>query len=179
MVERLDETKIFATLFASFDWPAKADLMWFNFNRSTGEIVIDYLRKSTAEELKDAAGPVRAMLTEQCGDCTKSIEKFYVAHIKNTLDAAAINVIHPRAARRPIIVSKENESEQPTRSAFGSLANRETPIEQSCLNSNSLLGPLAHLHQIRLAVPLRAPPAERALGRAALFFSPQDVSVFL
>ena len=122
------------------------------------------------------------MLTEERGDCTRSIEKFYAAHIKNTLGAAAMNVIRPGAARRPIIVPKENESEPrkiKVSTLFGSLANRETPIEQSCLNSNSLLGPLAHLHQIRLAVPLRAPPAERALGRSALFFSPQDVSVFL
>jgi hypothetical protein len=29
------------------------------------------------------------------------IEKFYAAHIKNTLDAAAINVMRPRRARTP------------------------------------------------------------------------------
>jgi hypothetical protein len=35
------------------------------------------------------------------GKDTEMIEKFYAAHIKNTLDAAAINVMRPRRAGRP------------------------------------------------------------------------------
>jgi hypothetical protein len=44
------------------------------------------------------------------------IEKFYAAHVKNTLDAAAINVMRPRAARQPTVASKEANGDQPAKS---------------------------------------------------------------
>jgi hypothetical protein len=64
--------------------PDKADFMWFDFNRLTGEIAVEFLRKATAEELKDipplpkgvTGGPVMVTLTGQRGDCTKSKPAF-------------------------------------------------------------------------------------------------------
>ena len=44
------------------------------------------------------------------------IEKFYAAHMKDRLDAAEINVMRPRAARQPIVIAKETESDQPAKS---------------------------------------------------------------
>jgi integrase len=41
------------------------------------------------------------------------IENFYAAHIKNTLDAAAINVMRPRTSRKPIIVPEDTTPDQP------------------------------------------------------------------
>jgi hypothetical protein len=61
--------------------------------------------------------------------------------------------------------------------AFGSLANKRRSRNLILIQTRSWAA--AHLLLIRLAVLLRAPPAERALGRAARFFSPQDVSVVL
>jgi integrase len=40
-------------------------------------------------------------IAENCRASVEMIEKFYAAHIKNTLDAAAINVMRPRRARTP------------------------------------------------------------------------------
>ena len=39
-------------------------------------------------------------IAKNCPTSVEMIEKFYAAHIKNTLDAAAINVRRPRTARR-------------------------------------------------------------------------------
>jgi hypothetical protein len=39
-------------------------------------------------------------IAKNCRTSVEMIEKFYAAHIKNTLDAAAINVRRPRTARR-------------------------------------------------------------------------------
>ena len=39
-------------------------------------------------------------IAKNCRTSVEMIEKFYAAHIKNTLDAAAINVRNPRTARR-------------------------------------------------------------------------------
>jgi len=38
-------------------------------------------------------------IAKNCRTSVEMIEKFYAAHIKNTLDAAAINVMRPRAAK--------------------------------------------------------------------------------
>jgi hypothetical protein len=54
-------------------------------------------------------------VAKNCRTSVEMIEKFYAAHIKNTLDAAAINVMRSRAARQPTVVSKENEGNQPSK----------------------------------------------------------------
>ena len=57
-------------------------------------------------------------IAKNCRTSVEMIEKFYAAHIKNTLDAAAINVMRPRTARQPIIVPKDgNGTRQQSRSA--------------------------------------------------------------
>ena len=56
-------------------------------------------------------------IAKNCRTSVEMIEKFYAAHIKNTLDAAAINVIRPRAARRPVVMPKEEEGDAPPPSA--------------------------------------------------------------
>jgi len=86
-VERFHET----TIHAEFDerpiWlsggPDNADSVWFKFNSLTGEIVIEYLRKLAAEELRDMPPPadgdlasVRITLTSQGGTWTKSKPAF-------------------------------------------------------------------------------------------------------
>jgi hypothetical protein len=86
-VERFDE----ATIHAEFDgkpiWlngaPDNATFMWFDFNRLTGEIVVTYLRKPTAEELKGVPpapdgdwASLMTVLTSQGGTCTKSKPAF-------------------------------------------------------------------------------------------------------
>jgi hypothetical protein len=74
------------------------------------------------------------------------IEKFYAAHIKNTLDAAAINVMRPRTARQPTIVSKETDAtshQNQSGTAFGKLADKMTVTKKSSLDSILLQGPLA------------------------------------
>jgi integrase len=55
-------------------------------------------------------------IAKNCRTSVEMIQKFYAAHIKNTLDAAAINVMRPRAARQPNVVSKETDGDQPTTS---------------------------------------------------------------
>jgi hypothetical protein len=39
-------------------------------------------------------------IAKTCRTSVEMIEKFYAAHIKNTLDAAAINVLRPKPAPR-------------------------------------------------------------------------------
>jgi hypothetical protein len=39
-------------------------------------------------------------IAKNCRTSVEMIEKFYAAHIKNTLDAAAINVRRPKPPRR-------------------------------------------------------------------------------
>ena len=39
-------------------------------------------------------------IAKNCRTSVEMIEKFYAAHIKNTLDAAAINVVRPKSAPR-------------------------------------------------------------------------------
>ena len=39
-------------------------------------------------------------IAKNCRTSVEMIEKFYAAHIKNTLDAASINVRRPKPARR-------------------------------------------------------------------------------
>jgi len=55
-------------------------------------------------------------IAKNCRTSVEMIEKFYAAHIKNTLDAAAINVMRPRAALQPNVVSKETNGDQPAKS---------------------------------------------------------------
>jgi integrase len=55
-------------------------------------------------------------IAKNCRTSVEMIQKFYAAHIKNTLDASAINVMRPRAARQPNVVSKETDGDQPTTS---------------------------------------------------------------
>jgi integrase len=55
-------------------------------------------------------------IAKNCRTSVEMIEKFYAAHIKNTLDAAAINVMRSRTARQPNNVSKEAEDAQPSQS---------------------------------------------------------------
>ena len=52
-------------------------------------------------------------IAKNCRTSVEMIEKFYAAHIKNTLDASAINVMRSRAARQPNVVSKETDGDQP------------------------------------------------------------------
>jgi hypothetical protein len=55
-------------------------------------------------------------IANNCRTSVEMIEKFYAAHIKDRLDAAEINVMRPRAARQPIVIPKETESDQPAKS---------------------------------------------------------------
>jgi hypothetical protein len=55
-------------------------------------------------------------IAKNCRTSVEMIEKFYAAHIKNTLDAAAINVMRSSAARQPNVASKETEGDQPSKS---------------------------------------------------------------
>jgi integrase len=55
-------------------------------------------------------------IAKNCRTSVEMIEKFYAAHIKNTLDAAAINVMRSKAARQPKVVSKETDGGQPSKS---------------------------------------------------------------
>jgi hypothetical protein len=81
-VWRLDKTKISAALDKELgDWPDKADLMSFDFNRITGDARIDYLRNPTDAELKAPNAPFPgSMLVLQefskAGTCVKSKPAF-------------------------------------------------------------------------------------------------------
>jgi integrase len=55
-------------------------------------------------------------IAKNCRTSVEMIEKFYAAHIKNTLDAAAINVMRSSAARQPNVVSKETDGGQSSKS---------------------------------------------------------------
>jgi hypothetical protein len=81
-VWRLDKTKISAGLDRGLDdWPGKADLMSFGFNRITGGARIDYLRNPTDAEQKAPNAPFPgSMLVLQefskAGTCVKSKTAF-------------------------------------------------------------------------------------------------------
>ncbi|MGY3695063.1 hypothetical protein ACVIGA_005143 [Bradyrhizobium sp. USDA 3240] len=47
-------------------------------------------------------------IAKNCSTSVEMIEKFYAAHIKNTLDAAAINVRRPKPTRqvKPVLSSE-------------------------------------------------------------------------
>jgi hypothetical protein len=47
-------------------------------------------------------------IAKNCRTSVEMIEKFYAAHIKNTLDAAAINVRRPKSVRqvKPVMTSE-------------------------------------------------------------------------
>jgi hypothetical protein len=47
-------------------------------------------------------------IAKNCRTSVEMIEKFYAAHIKNTLDAAAINVMRPRRAPPATPSSEKN-----------------------------------------------------------------------
>ena len=53
-------------------------------------------------------------IAKNCRTSVEMIENFYASHIKNTLDAAAINVRKPKPSRRPI--GKPASSAEPVRS---------------------------------------------------------------
>jgi integrase len=46
-------------------------------------------------------------LAKNCRTSVEMIQKFYAAHIKTMLDATAINVMRPRAARQPNVLPKD------------------------------------------------------------------------
>jgi hypothetical protein len=81
-VWRLDKTKISAALDKELgDWPDKADLMSFDFNRITRDARIDYLHNPTDAELKAPNAPFPgSMLVLQefskAGTCVKSKPAF-------------------------------------------------------------------------------------------------------
>jgi integrase len=50
-------------------------------------------------------------LAKNCRTSVEMIQKFYAAHIKTMLDATAINVMRPRAARQPNVLPKEIKSD--------------------------------------------------------------------
>jgi integrase len=54
-------------------------------------------------------------VAKNCRTSVEMIENFYAAHIKNTLDAAAINVMRPRRSRQPIIVPEDTTAERPVK----------------------------------------------------------------
>jgi hypothetical protein len=43
------------------------------------------------------------------------IEKFWAAHMTNTLNAAAINVMRPQPPRQPIVVREDTKNEEPAK----------------------------------------------------------------
>jgi integrase len=72
-------------------------------------------------------------IAKNCRTSVEMIEKFYAAHIKNTLDAAAINVMRPRAARQPNVVSKEtgdDQSPKPKRPRFRKIRPQGDPDQE-------------------------------------------------
>lgn len=76
-------------------------------------------KKRTAYSLRHTYICMRLMegadiyqIAKNCRTSVEMIEKFYAAHIKDMLDAAAINVMRPRNARQPIIIPKENKDGQ-------------------------------------------------------------------
>jgi hypothetical protein len=80
-VVRLDKTKIYATLDQKLsDWPDKADLMSFDFNRVTGDAEIDYLHRPTDAELKEEKDPFPGDLIlddfSKTGTCLKAKPAF-------------------------------------------------------------------------------------------------------
>jgi hypothetical protein len=54
-------------------------------------------------------------IAKNCRTSVEMIEKFYAAHIKNTLDAAAINVLRPKLAsskrKRPKPKTSKNDED--------------------------------------------------------------------
>jgi integrase len=87
-------------------------------------------------------------IAKNCRTSVEMIEKFYAAHIKNTLDAAAINVRRPRTARRTAKAATDGDG-----------------AEASSINFHSMLGgagaPLsfsARRSPARFARPLRVAP---------------------
>jgi hypothetical protein len=76
-VERLDDTKIYATLDQKLsNWPDRADLMSFDFNRLTGVAELDYLHQPTDAELKAEKHPFPGLLIlddfSKNGSCLKA-----------------------------------------------------------------------------------------------------------
>jgi integrase len=71
-------------------------------------------------------------VAKNCRTSVEMIEKFYAAHIKNTLDASQINVMRPRAARQSSKepeTSESNKESKPTRGP-AQKGRRQHPADQ-------------------------------------------------
>jgi hypothetical protein len=66
-------------------------------------------------------------IAKNCRASVEMIEKFYTAHIKNTLDAAAINVMRSRAAHQLNEVPKPSEGR----------SSRESKAKQRVISTSS------------------------------------------
>jgi integrase len=76
-------------------------------------------------------------IAKNCRTSVKMIEKFYAAHIKDTLDASAINVMRPRAARRTVVLPKDQRSTErrsrravPRQKPTGARPARKSPFRK-------------------------------------------------
>lgn len=70
-------------------------------------------------------------IAKNCRSSIEMIEKFYAAHIKNTLDAAAINVMRSRTPKKPLAIqdeAKDSKSAKPTKTL--SRKSRQSPDDQ-------------------------------------------------
>lgn len=53
-------------------------------------------------------------ISKNCRTSVKMIEQYYASHIKNRLDAAAINVTRPRTSKKPIVAKVGDDGTLPT-----------------------------------------------------------------
>jgi len=71
-------------------------------------------------------------IAKNCRASVEMIEKFYAAHIKGRLDASQINVVRPRAARKPAKEPETSVSDKNAKSAPGPAqkCRRQQPADQ-------------------------------------------------
>jgi integrase len=68
-------------------------------------------------------------VAKNCRTSVEMIEKFYAAHIKNTLDAAAINVMRTRTARQPNELPKPSGGGPPSKTKAGRARKHRQPVQ--------------------------------------------------
>ncbi|WP_316184778.1 site-specific integrase [Bradyrhizobium sp. SZCCHNRI1003] len=70
-------------------------------------------------------------IAKNCRTSVEMIEKSYAAHIKNTLDAAAINVMRPRVPKQPVALREEAEDGKSTKAKKNRFRKpRQSPDDQ-------------------------------------------------
>jgi hypothetical protein len=95
---------------AAFERWAKLFIQLFVMNRLRRAPRTAYSLRHTYIFMRLMEGAHIYQITKDCRMSVEMIGKFYAAHIKNTLDAAAINVPRPKSVRqvKPVISSESD-----------------------------------------------------------------------